>query len=136
MAGFTDYLEENLLSHIFGGTPYPQPTSINVALLETLPTDDDGTSLVETTGGDYARVEVATWVVSTDVSGLTSAINDEVVDFGAAGTGGWGTISGFGIYDDSVAGNLLMYGEFSFPITVAEGATVTFQVGDLKINLS
>jgi hypothetical protein len=141
MAGFTDYLEEGLLNHIFGGTPFSQPTDIYVALLGSVPTDptdDAGVAAAEITGTDYERQLVSAWTVSTDVSGLTSAINDNPISFPTVPAGGWGTVAGFGIYDTSAVqtGSLLMFGEFSFPISVGEGSTVTFQPGDLKINLA
>ena len=56
MAGFSDYLEDKVLDHVFGGVAYTQPTK-HVALYTVAPTDTGGGT--EVTGGAYARQSVA-----------------------------------------------------------------------------
>ena len=41
MAGFSDYLEDKVLDHVFGGVAYTQPTK-HVALYTVAPTDTGG----------------------------------------------------------------------------------------------
>ena len=39
MAGFSDYLEDKVLDHVFGGNAYTAPTTLYVALYTVAPTD-------------------------------------------------------------------------------------------------
>ena len=49
MAGFSDYLEDKVLDHGFGGTAYTAPTTLYVALYTVAPTDTGGGT--EVSGG-------------------------------------------------------------------------------------
>lgn len=57
MAEMSNYLEDNLLDHVLrgdtGGTFFPQPTTVYLALHTANPTDAG--SGAEVTGGSYAR---------------------------------------------------------------------------------
>ena len=37
MAGFSDYLEDKVLDHVFGGTAYTAPSTLYVALYTVAP---------------------------------------------------------------------------------------------------
>ena len=52
MAGFSDYLEDKVLDHVFGGNAYTAPGTLYVALYTVAPTDTGGGT--EVTGGSYA----------------------------------------------------------------------------------
>ena len=39
MAGFSDYLEDKVLDHVFGGNAYSAPSTLYVALYTVAPTD-------------------------------------------------------------------------------------------------
>jgi hypothetical protein len=56
MAGFSDYLEDKVLDHVFGGNAYTAPTTLYVALYTVAPTDTGGGT--EVSGGAYARQSV------------------------------------------------------------------------------
>ena len=51
MAGFSDYLEDKVLDHVFGGTAYTAPSTLYVALYTVAPTDTGGGT--EVSGGGY-----------------------------------------------------------------------------------
>ena len=59
MAGFSDYLEDKVLDHVFGGTAYTAPTTLYVALYTVAPTDTGGGT--EVSGGAYARQPDRDW---------------------------------------------------------------------------
>jgi len=52
MAGFSDYLEDKVLDHVFGGNSYTAPGALYVALFTVAPSDTGGGT--EVTGGAYA----------------------------------------------------------------------------------
>ena len=52
MSGFSDYLEDKVLDHVFGGNAFTAPTTLHVALYTSAPTD--------TGGGTEAAVEYPT----------------------------------------------------------------------------
>ena len=49
MAGFTNYLEDKIINHVFGGAAYSAPSTSYVALYTTSPTDAGGGT--EVSGG-------------------------------------------------------------------------------------
>ena len=53
MAAFSDYLENKVLGHVFGGTAYTAPSTLYVALYTVAPSDTGGGT--EVSGGGYAR---------------------------------------------------------------------------------
>jgi hypothetical protein len=126
MAGFSTYLQQKVLDHVNGKTSYTMPTTY-VALFTANPTDAGGGTEAAYTG--YARV--ATSGLWNAASG-TSATNSGAVTFGAC-TAGSSTVTGFGLYDASSAGNLLYWGTCS--LSVSSGITPQFAAGALTITL-
>src|SRR5262245_36343926 len=103
MSNFSDYLENELLDHVFredaGGTAFPQPTELCVSLHTEDPTDD-GTG-AEVTGGSYARVDsTGKWGAPAD--GVIATDDDLTFPTASAG---WGTVTHFGIWDAEEDGN-------------------------------
>jgi len=121
----SDYLENEILDHILGTGAYTMPTTVYVGLSTgSFGDDNSGTEL---TGNNYARV-AATF--SAAASGTTS--NSAAIEFAAA-TGSWGSVSHFGIFDASSAGNLLIHGAFTTAKTIASGDILKISTGDLDI---
>jgi len=129
MAGFSDYLEDKVLDHVFGGVAYTQPTK-HVALYTVAPTDTGGGT--EVTGGAYAR-QTSTFTVSgTDP---TTATNAAAIEYPTA-TADYGTVVAVGILDASSSGNLLAYANLTTSKTVSTGDVFRFDAGDLDITLA
>ena len=42
MAGFSDYLENKVVGHVFGGSAYTAPSTLYVALYTSAPSDTGG----------------------------------------------------------------------------------------------
>ena len=125
MSAMSDYLENEILDHILGTGAYTMPSNIYVGLSTGSFNDDN--SGTELTGNGYARVATT---FGAAASGTAS--NDAAVEFSAA-TGSWGTVSHFGIFDASSAGNLLIHGAFSASKSITTGDILRISVVDLDI---
>lgn len=127
MAGFTTYLQQKILDHVRGKTSYTMPTAY-IALFTANPTDAGGGTEAAYTG--YGRVTTAgaDWTAASGTSG----VNTNAITFGAC-TAGSSTVTGFGAYDASSAGNLLWWGTCS--LSVSSGITPSFAAGQLATTL-
>jgi hypothetical protein len=125
MSAMSDYLENEILDHILGTGAYTMPTTVYVGLSTASFNDDN--SGTELSGSGYARV-AATFSAAS--GGTTS--NSAAVEFAAA-TGSWGSVSHFGVFDASTAGNLLIHGAFTTAKTIATGDILKISAGDLDI---
>jgi len=129
MAGFSDYLEDKVLDHVFGGVAYTQPAK-HVALYTVAPTDTGGGT--EVTGGSYARQSGAFTVSGTNP---TTASNSAAIEYPTA-TADYGTVVAVGILDASSSGNLLAYANLDTSKSVTTGDVFRFDTGDLDITLA
>ena len=130
MAGFSDYLEDKVLDHVFGGSAYTAPSTLYVALYTVAPSDTGGGT--EVSGGAYAR-QTATFSVSgTDP---TTASNTAAIEYPTA-TADYGTVVAVGVFDASSSGNLLAYANLSVSKVVSSGDIFRFNTGDLDITLA
>jgi hypothetical protein len=123
---FSNYLETELLDHVFAGNAYTSPTTVYVGLFTSNP-DEDGSG-TEVSGGSYARQSG-----SFTVSGNT-ATTDAAIEFPTA-TGTWGTVTHIGIYDAVSAGNLLAYAALTTSKSIASGDVFRIPTGDIDITL-
>jgi hypothetical protein len=127
MSAFSDYLENELLDHALGTGAFTAPSTVYVGLSTgSLGDDNSGTEL---SGSGYARQSAA---FDAAVSG--TADNTSAIEFPAA-TASWGTVSHFGIYDASSAGNLLFHGAFTAAKLIDTGDILKISAGDLDITL-
>ena len=123
---FSDYLENKVLLHVFGGTAYTAPTTLYVALFTTDP-GEAGTG-TEVTGGSYAR-RTATFSVTT-----STATNTAAIEFPTA-TASWGTITYAAVYDALSGGNLLGSGALTTSKTINSGDVLRIPASSLNITL-
>ena len=136
MAGKADFLENQLLDHVFRAVSiFATPANVYIALFTTTPTGDDGTGGTEVTGGAYARVTAATgtgnWKdPSTATQGQTKNLVKLVFP---VATANWGTINGMGIYDASGGGNLYYFGDITTPTAVNSGSQAFFEINDITV---
>lgn len=131
MAGFSDYLENKVLTHVFGGTAYTAPSTLYVGLYTAAPSDSGGGT--EVSGGSYARKSTANMTVSG--TSPTQATNGAAVEFVTA-TGSWGTVTHVGVFDAVTSGNLLGWAALTASKTVSSGDVFRFDAGDLDITLA
>ncbi len=127
MSAFSNYLENKVMLHVFGGSAYSAPATLYLALYTVAPDDTGGGT--EVSGTAYARQTVA-FTVTNDTASNTSA-----VEFPTAGSS-WGTIVAVGIFDQLTSGNLLAYGNLTASKTIASGDVFRVPAGDLDITLA
>jgi hypothetical protein len=127
---FSNYLELEILDHVFGKGSYTPPT-IYVGLSTADPTES-GSGIAEPSGNAYARVATtgATWTTAS--GGAISNAAD--ITFPEA-TGSWGTITHFFLSDAATNGNVLAYGALGTSKAIGSGDTAKFATGDLDVTL-
>lgn len=129
MAGsFSDFEEGKILDLFFGNIAYTPPATLYVALFTAQPTDAGGGT--EVAGGSYTRVAVAnnsTNFPAATGTNPTVKSNGTTVTFPTA-TAGWGTVTAWGLFDASSAGNLVAWARLLFnpKVVTADNAADTF----------
>ena len=132
MAAASDYLELEILDHLFGKGSYTPPT-IYVALCTAAPNDaSTGSTLTEATYTGYARKSTAAGDWNTASAGLTD--NANAITF-AACTGGSSTVTHFALVDAATNGNCLIHGALTGSLAVSSGITPEFAAGELDVSL-
>ena len=124
---FTNYLETEILDHVFAGAAYTAPSTKYLALFTGAPGETGGGT--EVSGGGYARQTVA-----FTTSGNTTS-NNAAVEFPTA-TANYGTVTHVGVYDASSSGNLMAYAALSSNKTIETGDVFRVPSGDLDITLN
>ena len=131
MAEMSNYLENALINATLRNTSYTSPATVYVALFTSDPTDAGSGTEVSTSGTNYARQSIA---FSSAASGTTS--NSADVEFSQATGSGFGTVTHFGIFDASTAGNLLFHGALTASKTIAAGDVFKVASGNLSITVA
>lgn len=139
---FTDFLENKLADHLFRTTTYT-PGTLYVSL-HTGACSDSSTG-TEVSGGSYARVSVtkadASWKgTHGSASGNSSGTNGTVSNAAAitfpAPTANWGSVTHFGLFDASSAGNQLICAALTQSKTINNGdAAPSFAIDALTIQV-
>lgn len=128
MAGFSNYLETEILDHVFAGNAYTAPTTLYLALHTADPAEDGSGTEVSTSGTAYARQTVA-FTVSGDTATTSAA-----VEYSTA-TANFGTVSHVAVWDASTAGNMLAFAALTSSKTIETGDVFRVPAGDLDITL-
>jgi hypothetical protein len=123
----SNYLEIEILDHIFGEGAYTPPTwYIGLSTADPL---DDSTGLAEPADAAYARVLVgATTLTASTVK------NDAAITFAAAGES-WGVVTHFVLFDALTDGHILASGTLAQSRTVLAGDIVKFAINALTFSL-
>lgn len=127
----SNYMEDMLLDALFWKLIFEAPDKY-VALWIGDP-GEGGISGSEVTGTGYERVNAfgPTWSMSS--SGIVT--NLLPVTFPEA-IGDWGDLTHFAIWDDSLGGNMILYGPLAIsPTTIVAGSIPRFAAGTLVIQL-
>lgn len=125
---FSNYLETELLDHVFANNAYTAPSTLYLALFTSNPADDASGTEVSTSGTAYARQ-----AVTFTVSGNTATTN-AAVEYSTA-TASFGTVSHVAVYDASTAGNMIAYAALTSSKTIDTGDVFRVPSGDLSITL-
>ena len=125
---FSNYLETEILDHVFAGAAYTAPSTKYLALF-TAVADGEAGSVTEVTGGGYARQTVA-----FTTSGNTTS-NNAAVEYPTA-TANYGTVTHVAVFDASTSGNMMAYAALSSNKTIETGDVFRVPSGDLDITLN
>ena len=141
MSAMSDYLEAELLKHIFRTGSFTKPTKLCIALCKSVPVDADTGALTNKeidNAGQYAREQLnpldANWT-AVGTNGLTD--NAVEIAFEEATTE-WGWVSGVAICDHEGygSGNMLLYGSLTTPRKVEIGDVFRFAIGRLDVTFA
>jgi hypothetical protein len=138
MAGtFSDFLENELLDHVFAAASYSPPATHYIGLWTSALSDSsDSLSAGEVSGGSYARVAVTANATNWPAAAAGAIANGVQFNFPTA-TGSWGTVTYGGIFDvASGAGNMLAWFDLTASKTIGSGDDSNFAVGDIDITLN
>lgn len=128
---FGNYLELEILDHVFGRGAYTVPT-IYVALSTADPTED-ASGISEPSDENYARAETAGSDWNDASAGAID--NKELIEF-AASSESWGTITHFALYDAETAGNMLAYGELDSSVDIGANFVPSFAAEAFTVTLT
>jgi len=135
MSAMTDYLEGEIIKHIFRTGSFTKPSVLAVGLFTAAPSDAGGGT--EVTGGSYARATLnpldANWAAPSSGNGVTS--NSSTITF-ATPSANWGSVTHFAVFDAASAGNMLFWGSLTVSKTINSGDTVTFPAGSLTFTFA
>lgn len=124
MAGFSNYLENELLDQVLRNSAAPAIGNVYVSLHSG---DPGETGIWEITGGSYARASGAFDAASNGASANSNLLS--YTNMPAL------TVTHVGLYDASAAGNFLGGGSLSVSKTTNSGDTFQIAIGDLDITL-
>lgn len=131
-----DYLEQEVMEHVFRNTAiFTPPANVHIGLTTTA-TNDTNTGGTEVATGAYARVAVNTtsgWDAPGATGGATA--NSGAITFPTA-TGNWGTVSHVIGHDAATLGNRFFHGALTESKTVNTGDDLIIPTGDLDIALA
>lgn len=143
MSAMSNYLEDQMVKHLFRTGSFTKPTVIAVALCTVAPNDSDTGALsgkeVSTSGTSYTRVTLnpddANWAATAGGNGLTSNLSEILFPLATAD---WGTITSVGICDNATpgSGNLLLYGNLQTNKLIQTGDQFRFNIGDVQITFA
>lgn len=129
MGSKDNYLELKILDAILG-PGFTPPATVYFALFSVVPTETtSGTELATATSPGYARLAAtnnATNFSAATTNGTTGKGEKAVgvAQTFAANSGGsnWVTVVGWALYDASIGGNRLLWGEIA-PLAITPGAS-------------
>ena len=125
---FTNFLETEILDHVFAGAAYTAPGTHYLALFTAAPGETGGGTEVTTSGTAYARQSVAFTTTGNTTSNTAS------VEYATA-TASFGTVTHVGVFDAATAGNLMAYAALSSSKAIDTGDVFRVPTGDLDITL-
>jgi hypothetical protein len=148
MTAMSNFLEDEVIKHIFRTGSFTKPTVLAITMLTTGAADGDtgqfttGTGVEVTNAGSYARVDRppldANWTATAGGDGQTD--NAAAITFTTA-TADWSSaanITDIAICDSATydAGNMLFYGSVTVAKAVLNGDTAEFAAGAITVTFA
>jgi len=145
MSEMSDFLEDELVKHLFRTGSFTKPTVMAIALLTTAADDDDsgvfsGATGVEVTNANaYARQDEppldANWTATAGGDGQTD--NVSAITFPQA-TGSWGTVVAMAFVSSATfdTGSMYFHSTVTTSRTIDNGDTAEFAIGAITITFA
>lgn len=135
MGSFSNFLENEVLDHVFGGAAYSAPATLYIAACTAEVTDaSTGSDITEADFGSYARVAVTNNATNFPAASSGAKSNGTTITFPTA-TSGSSTVTYIAICDASSNGNVLAWAALAASKAVASGDTLEIAAGDLDLSL-
>lgn len=125
--GLTDFAKRKLLDHVLGGPAYTPVATIYTGLLTAYTSETVNTEWNDTS---YTRQ-----LTAFDAASGGACINTDAEAYSASVASGAATLTHFGVWDDSGAGNLLAVGPLGTSRSVVNTDAVNLPDGSLSIAL-
>ena len=141
MSAMSNYLEQQLLQHIFRTASFTKPTTLAIALASGTITESMTGSLggyEMANAGGYARQTLnpldANWNAVSEVSASGETANTSAIQFAQA-TANWGTATDVAILDSATygAGNVLLFGKLQTAKTIGTNDQFSFSANQLQV---
>jgi hypothetical protein len=132
MSDLADYIEDNIIDHIFRNQAFTPATTLYMALFTTATADaETGTEVPNTNA--YARTAIN---LSAASGGATS--NGTEIAFPTASGGNWGTVTHIALVDSNTwgAGNWYAHGALTASKAVNDTDTFKIAVNDLDLDIA
>lgn len=138
MAGtLSDFLELELLDHVFGNAAYTAPGTLHFGLWTTALDDTStGDTAGEPVGNNYARQSLTNNLTNFPAASGGAKSNGVAITGWSASGGNWGTVTHLGILDAATSGNMLAWADLTVAKTINDGDTAEIPIGDLDITLT
>lgn len=117
MSGFSTYLDNKILGHVFNGTAYATPAKYWALFTSAKGLTDNSSAKDEVTGEGYVRVKAENSAFTTPSASVVK--NANAIEFPAA-ISNWGRITHVAIMDAATGGNVLAWGVIRNPSTLDE----------------
>lgn len=117
MSGFSTYLDNKILAHVFNGTVYNTPAKYWALFTSSTGLTDNSSVRNEVTGEGYARVKADNSAFTTPSAGEVKNVNN--IEFPVA-ISNWGRVTHVALMDAATAGNVLAWGVIRNPSTLDE----------------
>lgn len=145
MSEMSDYLEDELVKHIFRTGSFTKPTVLAFCLLTTNADDDDtgiftaSTGVEVTNANAYSRQDRppldANWTATAGGDGQTD--NAAAITYSQA-TGSWGSVTGMAITSSAThnVGNMYFHSPLTTSRTIDNGDTAEYAIGAVTVTLA
>jgi len=135
----SSYFEAQILNWLKGTSIAASPATLYAALYTANPTDANASG-TEVSGNAYARIGITSatgWSAITDNGAGNGSVisNSGIITFPTPTPAGWGTVTGFALYDALTVGNELFWAALTASKVINAGDTVSFAIGALTITV-
>jgi hypothetical protein len=128
VSGFSNYLTNKLLNHVFLGENYTAPSQFYLSFHTS--NSGDNFAGAEVSSPSYSRV-----LASFEMEGNRIVKNTDLI-LSSTADEDWEEIYSVCLYDKQTGGNRLAWGNLSTPVVIVNGKAAAIAAGALKIRFN